>query len=94
ILVKGLTEIGFKALPCDSTYFVTADISALTDEDDLSFCLRMTVEAGVTLIPVSAFYDPSSGPAPNHYVRFAFCKKPALLEEALHRLRVWLRPEA
>jgi aspartate/methionine/tyrosine aminotransferase len=94
ILVNGLTEIGFKALPCDSTYFVTADISALTDEDDLSFCLRMTVEAGVTLIPVSAFYDPSSGPAPNHYVRFAFCKQPALLEEALHRLRVWLRPEA
>lgn len=42
------------------TYFLVADFAGLlpagSSEDDVQFCHRLTVEAGVTLIPVSAFY--------------------------------------
>ncbi|NHO32934.1 aminotransferase [Acetobacter sp. LMG 1636] len=92
ILAAGLREIGFGVLPCDGTYFLTADIRTLgsvvrNGEDDQAWCRRMTAEAGVALIPVSAFYDPSGGEAPGYLVRFAFCKQPLVLEQALTRFR-------
>ena len=45
----------------------------------------------MTAIPVSAFY---AGEAPRHYARFAFCKRPEVLEEALARLEGWLAVRA
>jgi N-succinyldiaminopimelate aminotransferase len=39
----------------------------------------------VTAIPVSAFYDEPG--APRHYARFAFCKRPEILDEAIDRLK-------
>ena len=35
-------------------------------------------------IPSSVFYDSDAG---DHYVRFAFCKRPEVLNEALTRLK-------
>ncbi|WP_026397511.1 aminotransferase [Acetobacter nitrogenifigens] len=95
LLAAGLSDLGFGVLPSDGTYFLTADIRPLgaatrPGEDDVAWCKRATVEAGVTLIPVSAFYDPAGGPAPSHFVRFAFCKQPTVLEEAIIRLRNWI----
>jgi len=83
LLTEGLNRIGFKVLPCEGTYFLTADISALTNEPDEAFCKRLVREAGVALIPLSFFF--ASG-KPDHLVRFAFCKKRAVIEEALARL--------
>ena len=65
-LASALGEIGFDVLPAHGTYFVTTDFRPLgfngTDED---FCRHITVEAGVTAVPVSAFYDqPRAGAAP------------------------------
>lgn len=92
ILASGLNEMGFSVLPCDGTYFLTADIRGVGEmvtgaETDLEWSRRMTIEAGVTVIPVSAFYDPTGPEAPSHLVRFAFCKRPVVLEQALTRLR-------
>ncbi len=92
ILAAGLRETGFDVLPCDGTYFLTADIRPLGSvvqdgEDDQAWCRRMVEEAGVAMIPVSAFYDPAGGEPPLHLVRFAFCKKPLILEQAITRLR-------
>jgi hypothetical protein len=42
----------------------------------------------VLAIPVTAFY--ASEGAPDHYVRFAFCKGDHLLDEALARIEGWL----
>ncbi len=42
--------------------------------DDVAFCRHITEHAGVTAIPVSAFYESE---APRHYARFAFCKREA-----------------
>jgi aspartate/methionine/tyrosine aminotransferase len=45
----------------------------------------------VAAIPVSAFYVETP---PRHYVRFAFCKQPAVLEAALERLARWTAAKA
>lgn len=83
ILAKALTKVGFEVLPCEGTYFLTADIRKLTNESDRAFSERLTKEAGVTPVPLSAFYGPG---APQHLVRFAFCKKREVLEDAGRRL--------
>ncbi len=84
VLAAGLAEIGFDVLPSEGTYFLTAGIAGLTKEKDRAFCERLVREAGVALIPLSVFF---SGGTPDTYVRFAFCKQRALVEEALARLK-------
>lgn len=85
LLAAGLREIGFDVLPSEGTYFLTAGISGLTNEKDRAFCERLVREAGVALIPLSEFF---SGPSrPDTYVRFAFCKQRAVIEDALARLK-------
>ncbi|MFO1080672.1 MAG: aminotransferase [Reyranellaceae bacterium] len=85
-LAGALVDIGFEVLPAHGTYFVTTDFRPLgfngTDEE---FCRHITVEAGVTAVPVSAFYDEPGG-APRHLVRFCFCKHDETLAEAIDRL--------
>ena len=83
LLANGLGKLGFDVLPCEGTYFLTAGIRKLTNEPDIVFCQRLTREAGVAPIPLSAFFD---GNTPDHLVRFAFCKKRAVIEDALSRL--------
>jgi len=83
-LAAGLAGIGFAVLPAMGSYFVTADFGRLGFAgDDVAFCRHITEQAGVTAIPVSAFYERD---APGHYARFAFCKQDALLDEAVARL--------
>jgi aspartate/methionine/tyrosine aminotransferase len=83
LLEHGLSKLGFKPLACEGTYFLTADIRGLTNEPDRVFCERLVREAGVALIPLSVFFEDGK---PDHLVRFAFCKKRAVLEDALGRL--------
>ncbi len=84
-LSAGLAGIGFAVLPAMGSYFVTADFSPLGFvRDDVAFCRHITEQAGVTAIPVSAFFERD---APGHYARFAFCKQDVLLDEAVARLR-------
>ncbi|MBX7200534.1 MAG: aminotransferase [Rhodospirillaceae bacterium] len=83
-LADGLREIGFDVLDCQGTYFVNADFRPLGfNGNDVAFCRYLTTDAGVTPIPVSAFYE---GPGPDTIVRFAFCKDDTTLIEALKRL--------
>lgn len=84
LVADALKQAGFQPLSSEGTYFITASIRGLTNEPDTEFCMRMTREAGVTAIPLSAFFGAS---APSEYVRFAFCKKDAVLKEAAQRLR-------
>jgi aspartate/methionine/tyrosine aminotransferase len=83
-LASGLAALGMKMLPSHGSYFVTGDFTPLGFRgDDVAFCRHITEEAGVTAIPVSAFYEHD---APTHYARFAFCKQDSLLDEAVARL--------
>ncbi len=86
-LSAGLAAMGFGVLPSQGSYFVSADFSPLGFAgDDVAFCRHITEHAGVTAIPLSAFYDAAGGAAPGHYARFAFCKGDAVLDEAVARL--------
>ncbi|MBV9061854.1 MAG: aminotransferase [Alphaproteobacteria bacterium] len=84
LLAQRLSHIGFEILPCEGSYFLTVGIRSLTNEGDRAFCERLVREAGVALIPLSVFF---SNGRPDHLVRFAFCKKRAVMEEALNRLQ-------
>ena len=83
VLAAGLTKLGFDVQPCEGTYFLTAGITKLTNEKDFAFCERLIREAGVALIPLSAFFKSGT---PDTFVRFAFCKQQALIEQSLERL--------
>ncbi len=84
LIGAALRQAGFGVRASEGTYFITASIKGLTNEPDTEFCKRLTREAGVTPIPLSVFYS-TGGPA--GIVRFAFCKKAPVLEEAGKRLK-------
>lgn len=87
-LSAGLAAAGLPVLPSAGTYFVVADIRGVAEsgEGDAEFCRRLTEEAGVAAIPVSAFY---ADDAPQHLIRFCFSKRDALLDDAVARLRTY-----
>jgi N-succinyldiaminopimelate aminotransferase len=84
LMVAGLTEIGFTVYEPDGTYFVTTDISAFSEQDGTEFCRNLPERAGVVAIPSAVFYDDKE--AGRTQVRFAFCKRQQVLQEALARL--------
>lgn len=87
VLRAGLEAVGFEISPCEGTYFLTADIRPVAgEEEDLAFCKRMTADAKVAAVPISAFYAPASNNKSHHFIRFCFCKQPVVLEEACDRL--------
>ena len=85
LLVSGLNAVGLPTHSPDGTYFAISDISGLGWRDGLEFCRALPERVGVVAIPLQVFYDSSAG---DQFVRWAFCKQPDVLREALHRLRV------
>jgi N-succinyldiaminopimelate aminotransferase len=65
-------------------YFVNADVAPLGVGDAAEWCLALPERAGVVAIPTSAFYDDAD--AGRTLVRFAFCKRPEVIDEAVRRL--------
>lgn len=87
ILASGLQRLGFGVLPYQGSYFIMADITPLANgQDDVTFTRMLTEQARVTAIPASAFY---AAEPPRNLIRFAFCKRPEVLMEALNRLEAW-----
>jgi N-succinyldiaminopimelate aminotransferase len=83
-LHNGLMTAGLDVHPCQGTYFLTVDVASLGETDGLAFCRALAERIGVVGIPSSVFYlDP--GPA-RSLVRFAFCKRPDVVDEAVRRL--------
>ncbi|MCW2566478.1 MAG: aminotransferase [Mycobacterium sp.] len=84
-LCAGLAEAGFTVFRPEGTYFVTCDIRPLGGTDGLEFCRSLPARCGVVAVPTQVFYDDVE--AGRHLVRFAFCKRPEVLAEAVNRLR-------
>jgi len=82
-LAQALEQSRFKVLPCEGTYFLLADYSAISDLDDVSFCQWLTKEVGVAAIPLSVF---CAGPFPHRLIRLCFAKQEATLDAAAERL--------
>jgi N-succinyldiaminopimelate aminotransferase len=85
LLAAGLAEAGYSVLVPEGTYFITADITGLGGHDGIEFCLELPERSGVVAVPTQVFYDNEQAGA--HLVRFAFCKRPEVLAEAVARLR-------
>ncbi|MCT4354701.1 pyridoxal phosphate-dependent aminotransferase [Streptomyces sp. Je 1-79] len=85
LLCDGLTRAGFEVYRPAGTYFVTTDIRPLGETDGFAFCRSLPERAGVVAIPNAVFYDDRSAGEP--FVRFAFCKRTDVLEEAVSRLK-------
>lgn len=85
-LLPGLVEAGFNVYPTSGTYFVTVDIRPLQpDGDGMAFCRALPHRCRVVAIPNEVLYaDKAAG---RHLVRFAFCKRLEVLDEAVARLR-------
>jgi len=89
LLADGLKEIGFEVYQPDGTYFITTDVAVLGERDGIEFCRSLPDKAGVVAIPSAVFYDDKE--AGRTQVRFAFCKRDEVLQEALTRLAVLAR---
>jgi aspartate/methionine/tyrosine aminotransferase len=87
VLVAGLREIGFDVGDVAATYFAVAGAARLDDTGgDAEFCRRLTLQAGVTAVPISAFYG---GRDVKSHIRFCFAKTRETLDSALGRLGRW-----
>jgi N-succinyldiaminopimelate aminotransferase len=79
-LCAGLLAAGLEPLRPAGTYFV----NAVVEGDGAEFCRALPERAGVVAIPTSVFYDhPEVG---RSLVRFAFCKRDGVIDEAAARL--------
>jgi N-succinyldiaminopimelate aminotransferase len=95
LFCAGLESLGYRVHRPAATYFATTDISpvapGLSAHD---FCRALPERCGVVAIPSSVFYG-ANGSVPTDIregatlVRWAFCKRDDVLEEALSRLALW-----
>jgi N-succinyldiaminopimelate aminotransferase len=84
-LCAGLAAAGLDVFAPAGTYFVTADIRPLGEDDGMAFCRSLPDRCGVVAVPNQVFYEhPERG---RHLVRFAFCKRIEVLDEAAARLK-------
>lgn len=83
-LSAALVDAGFTFAIPEGAYYLFADTSNLTDDDDVTFARWLAREIGVATVPGSSFFHNAA--AGRKYVRFAFCKKHETLERAVERL--------
>ncbi|MFF8573183.1 pyridoxal phosphate-dependent aminotransferase [Streptomyces sp. NPDC015408] len=85
LLGDGLRAAGFEVYQPEGTYFITTDVTPFGEKDAYAFCRALPERCGVVAIPNSVFYDdPDAG---RSQVRFTFCKRDDVLDEAASRLR-------
>ena len=82
--LKGLEGSKFKPLHSAGTYFQLLDFTALSEESDVDFARRLTVEHKLAAIPVSVFYHQKTD---NKVLRFCFAKENETLDKATEILR-------
>jgi len=83
VLINALSSSRLEILPCEGTYFLLADYSAISSLDDVSFCQWLTKEVGVAAIPLSVF---CADPFPHKLIRLCFAKQESTLLAAAERL--------
>ncbi|QPZ39666.1 aminotransferase class I/II-fold pyridoxal phosphate-dependent enzyme [Paramicrobacterium chengjingii] len=86
LLNDGLRAAGFDVADSAGTYFTVADAAALGFDDAVEFCRVLPERAGVIAVPISAFVMPQHASDYSSLVRFAFCKRTEVLEQAVTQL--------
>ncbi len=83
-LLETLKNTTFVPLKCQGTYFQLYDYSAISDENDLEFAKRLTIQHGIAVIPVSPFY---SSRKDEKIIRLCFAKTEETIEKASKLLK-------
>ena len=83
VLVNALRDSRLEILPCEGTYFLLVDYSAVSSLNDVEFCQWLTTEVGVAAIPLSVF---CADPFPHKLIRLCFAKQESTLLAAAERL--------
>ncbi len=86
ILAEGLRAAGFGVFNPSGTYFINVDTAPLGIRDSVDLARRLPGLVGVAAIPVPVFCHPEGAERTRSLLRFAFCKKIDVLEEAAGRL--------
>jgi N-succinyldiaminopimelate aminotransferase len=89
-IAVGLEDAGFTVHRPNGTYFITADIRSVGGVDGVDFCRELPHRAGVVAVPTQVFYDDVDAGRP--LIRFAFCKRDEVIDEAVERLQAMGRP--
>ncbi len=85
-LMTGLDAAGFQAFKPSGTYFITVDIRGVQpDGDGYAFCRSLPARCGLVAVPNVVFYENRA--EGRHLVRFAFCKRDAVIDDAVERLK-------
>ena len=84
-VVKTLNEIpGFSCIPADGAFYAFPNVKGAMDkagiDNDVDFAEKLLLEAGVALVPGSAFGSPG-------YMRLSFATSMKTLEDALNRIK-------
>lgn len=80
-MTAGLREVGYSVLESTSTYFLCVDLRASgLDVDDETFAERAVEEAGVAVVPLSAFAERHRT---RHLVRLCFGKKDETIDAGI-----------
>lgn len=84
MLAPVLQDAGFRFTMPEGAYYIFADFSGISDQDDVAFAKWLVTEIGVATVPGSSFYHEKQDG--RRYVRFAFCKKFETMRRAAERL--------
>ena len=81
--IELMKQTRFSLQASHGSYFICGTYERISDEGDKEFAIRLTREAGVATIPVSAFYQNGKD---DKVLRFCFSKNHETLEKAVDRL--------
>ena len=86
LLSAGLADAGFTVHRPSAGYFVLADTAAIGEPDAMAFARRLPELAGIVGVPVTALVSEAHRPEYASLLRFAYCKRVPVIEEAVARL--------
>lgn len=84
LMLEALQSVGFVCSVPQGAYYVMAEISGFSFDNDIEFCRHLIHDIGVAAVPGSSFF--SSPEAGSSWVRFCFAKKPETIAAAAERL--------
>jgi aspartate/methionine/tyrosine aminotransferase len=83
-MTSGLQAAGYAVLPSASTYFLCVDLAASgISLDDESFARQAVEQAGVAVVPLSAFAEQDP---PRHMIRLCFAKRDETIDAGVEAM--------
>lgn len=79
VFLDVIKDSRFKVVPSKGTYFQVLDFSDITDENDVDFAKRLTIDYKLAAIPMSVF---NKDKVDHKVLRFCFAKTEETLEQA------------